>query len=84
VGAEGTDLEGLDGQLEVVDRRGGRGEVEDVVEFPRDMDEVGHVVLDENELRASEKALDVVERAGDEVVHAHHLKPLVQQPATQM
>ena len=33
VGAEATDLERLDGQLEVVDRAGGRREVQDPVEI---------------------------------------------------
>ena len=47
VGAERADLEGLDRELEVVDRAGRRGEVQDAVERPIQRNELGDVVLDE-------------------------------------
>jgi hypothetical protein len=46
---EGADLERLDRQLEVVDRRGRRGEVEHVVERLVDDERLADVVLDEAE-----------------------------------
>src|SRR3546814_12001093 len=45
--ADGTHLEGVDRQLEVVDGRRGGGEVEDEVDLARHVNEVGDVAPDE-------------------------------------
>ena len=58
--------------------------MEDEIEFSRDVNEVGDVVVDESETVTAEIALDVVERAGDEIVHAHHFEAFVQQTPTQV
>src|SRR5690242_6636989 len=69
VGAERTDLERLDGQLEIVDGTGGRGEVQYAVELALDVEIVGDVVLDKAEPRVAYQVRDVVGAPGDEVVH---------------
>ena len=71
VRAQAADLEGLDGHAQVVDGRGGRGEMEDEVERTLEVDVVRHVVLDEHEV-AARQVLDVGGVAGDEVVHPDH------------
>ena len=58
--AERADLERLDRQLEVVDRAGGRGEVQDGVQRPGDVDVLGDVVVDEPEVGALRQVRDVV------------------------
>ncbi len=83
VGAERAHLERLDGELEVIDGRGGTGEVQHVVERAVDDDEVGHVVLDEQEPGVAEMG-DVVQRPGDEAVHADHLAAARQQEVAEV
>ena len=58
--------------------------MEDVVELPRDVDEVGDVVVDEGESIPTEIAFDVVERTGDQVVHTDNFEALIHQTPTQM
>ena len=61
VRAERADLQGLDRELEVVDRAGRAGEVQDVVDRPVDVrSDVGDVVLDELEARVAGEVRDVV------------------------
>src|SRR5256885_12927734 len=69
--AERADLEGLDRQLEVVDRAGGTGEVEHAVERSLDLDEVGDVVQHELKIALVPQVSDVGRGARDEVVHPH-------------
>ncbi len=84
VGAERPDLEGLDGQLEIVDGRCRGGEVQHKIQPARNVDEVGHIMLDKDEPIAAEKMLDILEVAGDEVVHADHIEPLFEESFAQM
>ena len=58
VGAQAADLEGLDGDPQVVDGGGGAREVEEQVEVALEVDVVGDVVLHEDEV-AGEQVLDV-------------------------
>src|SRR6266511_934786 len=83
VGSQRADLERLDRVAQVVDRAGGRGEMEHRVDRPGDVDVVGHVHLDELEVLAAE-ILDVGGPAGEQGVHADDLEPLGQQPAAQV
>jgi hypothetical protein len=83
VGAERAHLQGLDGQLEVVDRGGGTREVQHVVERPAHHDVVGDVVLDEEEAGVADVG-DVVGRTGEEVVHADDLAPVGEQEIAEM
>ena len=63
-------MERLEGALEVVDGRGRRGEVEDGVDAPREVERVADVRLDEVEARLPGDVREVALRAGDQVVHA--------------
>ena len=69
VRAERADLQRLDRQLEVVDRAGGAGPVQDEVDRAVDVDVVGDVVLDEREV-AVHQVRDVRGVAGEQVVDA--------------
>ncbi len=83
-GADGSDLHRLDRQTQVVDRRGRRGEVQDVTHRAGDVDVVRHVRPDDSECLPLQKVLHIRGRARDEVVQAQHLKPLVEQPLDQV
>ena len=72
MGAEGSDLEGLDRELQVVDRAGGAGEMEHAFEGPLHFDEVGDVVQDQLKAGMAFQMIEVRAIAGDEVVHPHH------------
>ena len=78
VGPVGADLERVQGQPQVVDRRGRRGQVVDEVD--RLVDEIR---LDDVEVEVDERViadvLDVGERAGLEVVDADHAVAATQQ-----
>jgi len=69
VGAQGADLQRLDGVAQVVHRAGRRGEVQDVVHLALDVYVMGHVVLVEAEVGAAEQVGDVVGRARQHVVN---------------
>ncbi len=84
VGAEAPDLQGLDGQLEVVDRRRRRGPVQHEVHRARDVEVLGHVVVQELEPVVAEQVLDVVGPAGRQVVEDDHPRPQADQPAGQV
>src|SRR5262249_44103572 len=83
IGAERAHLESLDGQLEIVDGRGGTREVQHGIEGTLDGDEGGHGVLHEDETRILDVG-DVVERAGEEVVHADHLAAVPQEEVAEV
>jgi hypothetical protein len=72
-GADRPDLEGLDGQLEIVDRRGGGGEVQDEIHWAGHMDEMRDVAPEELEAGLGQEVGDVVRGAGEKAVEAHHL-----------
>ena len=71
VRAVGADLERVQRQPQVVDRRGGRGEVVDEVDRLLDEERLDDVLVQEHELGHTD-VLDVVEGAGFEVVDADH------------
>lgn len=66
-------LERLDGQLQVVDRRGGRREVQHEVDRPGDVHELGHVAADQVEPGFAHEVGDVGGCAGEEAVEADDL-----------
>ena len=84
-GAHGTGLECVDWQLEVVDRRCRRGEMEDGVDPPRDMRGFREIGTYELKVFPVVQVRDVGWRAGQEVVQAHHSRTLrkegIAQPA---
>ena len=69
-------FQGLDGHLQVIDRRCGRGEVQDQIQPARHMDEFGHILMEEMKLLMMHEVLDVPDTSGAEVVHAEHIPPV--------
>ena len=78
VGAVGADLERVQRQPQVVDRRRGRGEVVDEVDRLVDEERLDDVLVQERELGHAD-VLDVGERAGLEVVDADHAVPAAEE-----
>ncbi len=83
VGAQRPDLEDLDRDPLEVGRTGRAGEVHHDVDRAGNPDVVAHVVFDERE-PGTEQLLDVVDRAGDQVVECDHLIAPLEQGPTQM
>ena len=85
VRAERADFQRRDRQLEIIDRAGRRGEMEDVIDFSsgRKMI-VRDVVLDEGEILVAGEVLDVLEVAGDEIVDRDDAMTFREQPVGQM
>jgi hypothetical protein len=81
---EAADLERLDGDQEVVDRRCRAGEVEHGVDGSRHPDIGAHVVGDEREPGPGKQVLDVADAAGDEVVDRNHLVTAIEQRLAEM
>ena len=58
--------------------------MQDEIEPARNVDEVGHVVIDKNEAVTAEKVFNILDGPGDELVHTDDLEPLVEKPLAQM
>src|SRR5207249_69107 len=58
------------GEIQVINRAGGRGEVPDVIDGDIEENEFGDVLLDELEVGVAAQVRDVVHAAGDEVIYA--------------
>ena len=77
-GVQGPDrphLEGLDGELQVIDRRGGAREVQDQIDLSPDVDEVRHIGPNNPEPVVPDQVLDIGGRAREEVVQAQDVIP---------
>src|SRR5262249_39671084 len=66
-------------QLEIIDRAGGRGEMEDVVNFVGQEKILRHVLPDEAVIFVASQMLDICEMAGNEVVDRDHAMALCKQ-----
>src|SRR5205809_7208315 len=84
MGGERSHLQRLDGQFQVVDRDRGTREVEHALEWPLHLDEVGHVVQDQLEVRVALQMVEVRSVPGDEVVHPDHPVAQREQPVAEM
>jgi hypothetical protein len=84
MGAERPDLQRLDRQLEVIDRAGRRGEVENDVDIARDIEVLGHILLDEAVVRIAFEVVEVGGIARDEIVDADDPVALGQQAVGQV
>ena len=84
MGAQRSDLERLDRQLEIVDRGGGRREVQERIERSGQEDVLRDVVLDELEPGIPGKVLDVPDVARDQIVEPDHLVTFRQEPIAKM
>ena len=83
-GPESTDLEGLDGMLQVVAGRCGRREMEHPVDRTRDGKPLGDVRLVEREPRAAKSRGEVLGPSRQEGVDADDLPALSQEPIAEM
>ena len=84
VRAERADFQRRDRVLEVIDRRGRRGEVEDEIHVVRQEDVVRDVVLDEAVVLVAREVLDVRALPGDEIVDPDDAMPFREQPVREM
>ena len=84
VRAERTDLQRGDGMLQIVDRRGRRGEMKDEVHVVGQEDVVRDIVLDEAVVLIPREVLDIRRAAGDEVVDANDPMALGDQAVGEM
>ena len=75
-------LHRLDGVVLVVARRGGAGQVVDLVDFQEDRQR--DVVADQFEVRLAQQVGDVRLLAGEEVVQADHVVAFVDQPLAEV
>ena len=73
VGAMSADFQRLNRHLQVVDRAGRAGKMQDVIELSRYVDELGDVVVVILEVLFFEQVFDIIEAAGEQVVHADDL-----------
>src|SRR5262249_10158808 len=80
--AQGADLQGLDGELQVIHGAGWRGKVQDMVDGSVDLQRVGDIVPDEAEAIVVSQVLDVPQRPGDDVVYADDFVPALQKTLT--
>ena len=70
-------LGGLHRIVLVVDRRGGAGEIEDLVDF--DVERKRHVVTHQLEIVVVEQVIDIAPRAGEIIVDAQHAGAALEQ-----
>ena len=73
VRAERADFQGLNRQLQIINRAGGRREMPDEIHRPFEKNKLGNVLLDELEIRIAAEVRDVVHAAGDKIVNADDL-----------
>src|SRR3954451_18907986 len=83
-GADRPDLQRLDRELQIVDRAGGRGEVQHEVDGSADVDEVGHVRPHQPEPTAFQQMVHVRRRPGGEVVETDDLDVFIEQSFGEM
>src|SRR5512138_558849 len=79
MGAERADLQRLDRQLEIIEGRRGAREMQHPIDGPLELDVLRDVVLDECKSAAIAELREILARAGDEVVHADDVAPVLQQ-----
>src|SRR5262249_43538427 len=84
VRAERADLQRRDGMLEIIDRRRGRGEVENKIDLVGHEDVIRDVVPDELVVLVAGEVLDVRDIAGKEIVHANDAMALGEEAVGEM
>ncbi len=84
VRAERPHFEGLDRQIEVIHRAGGRGKVQHGIQWPLHMDIVCNVLSHECKVLVGFQVGNVAQVTRHQVVHCHHIVPLGQEAVHQM
>ncbi len=75
-------LDRLDRVVLIVRRRGGAGEVVDLIDL--EFERLGHIVADQFEIGMLEQVGDIAFAAGEKVVEANHLVALAEKPFAKM
>jgi hypothetical protein len=83
-GSCGADFEGLDGQLQIVDWRSQRREMQNDVDVAANMDEVCHVRADQPEWPYLREVADIRGCASAEVIEGEHLVAVKQKSFAQV
>jgi hypothetical protein len=84
VRTQGAHFEGLDRDLQVVDRAGGRGKMKDIFQFAGNMDEFTHIMMIEFEVLQFKKVFYVPEVAGDKIIHPDDVEAFLYEPVAQV
>lgn len=79
VRSERADFQGRNRDAQVIDRAGRAGEMPDIIDLARDVDEVGDVVADEFVVLIPGEMLDVRDIASDEAIDRDDAMPLGEQ-----
>src|SRR5262249_47203370 len=79
-----TDLQRWNRVAQIIDRTGGRGEMENIVNLAVDLDRVRDVVAYEAESRMRAQRFQVALASGDEIVDTDDLMPLGQKAVAKM
>ena len=82
--AEGTDFQSLDGNLQIIDRAGGRGKMPDIIDRYVEENKFRDVLLDEFEIGIAPQVGDVIDRSSDEIVDRNDLVTARDQQITKM
>ena len=79
VGAERANLQGLDRELEIIDRAGWRGKMPDTIDPALEEKKLGDVLLDEFEMPVAGQVRNVIDAAGHQVVDGDDGMPFQKQ-----
>ena len=84
VGAQRAHLQGLNRNLEVVNRRGRRGEVQNVIQLAGHEHKFAHVGMMELKIFLAKQMLNILERTRNQVVHGDDVVALFQEPVAEV
>src|ERR1700722_10188770 len=84
MGPQSPNFERLDGKFEVIDWRGWRGEVEDIIDLAGHFERVRDIAADELEPGIAEQMNDVFGRAGDQIIDRNDFVTLREESIAEM
>ena len=84
MGPERPNFQGLDRHLQIVNGACRGGKMEDILQFPGDMDILGNVVMVKFKMPFRKKMLDIGNGTRQEIVHSNHVKPFFQESIAKM
>src|SRR5438270_13735390 len=84
MGAQRPDLQGLNRQLEIVNRAGGRCEMPHVIHRNIEKNELRHILLNEPEVSVASEMRDVIHAPGYEIINPDYFMTALKQIVGQM
>src|SRR5688500_11900067 len=84
MGSERADLQGWNGEFQIIHRTCGRGKMKNKVQRLLDLDIPADVMIHEGEPAVGSEAGDILLRSGRIVVHADHVVSLSEKALTEM